>query len=57
MPKQCLSVNGETTLIRATVDRVLPIVPAERVLVVTSAEMAGAPARGARHVAAREPAR
>ena len=40
LPKQCLSVNGETTLIRATVDRVLPIIPAERVLVVTSAEMA-----------------
>jgi mannose-1-phosphate guanylyltransferase len=34
-PKQLLSLSGERSLIQQTVDRVLPLVPAERVLVVT----------------------
>ncbi len=39
-PKQCLALTGERTLIQLTVDRVLPLVPAERVLVLTSPDMA-----------------
>jgi mannose-1-phosphate guanylyltransferase len=34
-PKQILALAGQRTLIQDTVDRLLPIVPAERVLVVT----------------------
>lgn len=34
-PKQLLRLNGDRSLIQQTVDRVLPLVPAERVLVVT----------------------
>ena len=39
MPKQCLSVVGDKSLIRQTVDRVGGIVPHERILVVTASEM------------------
>ncbi len=42
MPKQCMSVDGRRTLIQATLDRVAPVVPIHRVLVVTSATMAPA---------------
>ncbi len=39
-PKQCLALTGEETLLQQTVDRVLPLVPAERVLILTSPDMA-----------------
>lgn len=39
-PKQLLSLIGERSLIQATVDRVLPLIPAERILVVTEASHA-----------------
>ena len=42
MPKQCLSVVGESSLIRQTVDRVQELVPSERILVVTASEMSEA---------------
>ena len=34
-PKQLLAVTGDQPMIRLTVDRILPIVPAERILVIT----------------------
>lgn len=39
-PKQFLSLTGERSLIRQTVDRVLPLVPIEKVFVVTVARYA-----------------
>ncbi len=36
-PKQFLNLFGERTMLQQTVDRVLPLVPEERILVVTSA--------------------
>ncbi len=39
-PKQCISLDGGPTLIQRTIARVLPAVPAERILVVTAPEMA-----------------
>jgi mannose-1-phosphate guanylyltransferase len=41
-PKQCLSIVGESSLIRQTVDRVSGVVPVDRILVVTASEMAEA---------------
>jgi mannose-1-phosphate guanylyltransferase len=35
MPKHLLDILGERTLIRETVDRIAPLVPAERILIVT----------------------
>lgn len=35
LPKQLLNIVGEKTMIRATVERVLPLVPFDRILVVT----------------------
>jgi mannose-1-phosphate guanylyltransferase len=35
MPKHLLDIVGERTIIRETVDRILPLIPAERILVVT----------------------
>jgi mannose-1-phosphate guanylyltransferase len=40
-PKQLISLLSERSLVQATVDRVLPLVPAERVLIVTEASHAG----------------
>jgi mannose-1-phosphate guanylyltransferase len=40
-PKQLLTLWGDRSLVQATVDRVLPLVPSERVLVVTEASHAG----------------
>lgn len=40
-PKQCLALTGEATLLQQTVARVLPLVPPERVLVLTAPDMAG----------------
>ena len=37
-PKQFLNLFGERTMLQQTVDRVLPLVPEERILVITSAE-------------------
>ena len=37
-PKQFLALFGERTMLQQTVDRVLPLVPEDRVLVITSAE-------------------
>jgi len=37
-PKQFLSLFGERTMLQQTVDRVLPLVPKDRILVITSAE-------------------
>jgi mannose-1-phosphate guanylyltransferase len=42
MPKQCISIDGGPTLIQRTIRRILPAIPAERILVVTAAEMAEA---------------
>lgn len=42
LPKQCLSLDGGPTLIQRTLARILPLVPAERVLVVTGPDMADA---------------
>lgn len=36
MPKQLLGITSERTMVQSTVDRVLPIVPAERIFVVTA---------------------
>lgn len=38
-PKQCISLDGGPTLIQRTVERVLPLVPVERILVVTGPDM------------------
>ena len=35
MPKHLLDILGERTILRETVDRIRPIVPADRTLVVT----------------------
>jgi mannose-1-phosphate guanylyltransferase len=37
-PKQFLGLFGNRTMLQQTVDRVLPLVPLERILIVTSAE-------------------
>lgn len=39
LPKQCLSLDGGPTLIQRTVARVLPMVPIDRILVVTGVDM------------------
>jgi mannose-1-phosphate guanylyltransferase len=54
-PKQLLSLVSESTLLSATVDRILPLVPAERIWVVTTEATAGAtrnllPTLGADHI-------
>ena len=41
-PKQCLTLGGEASLLRRTVDRLAPLVPTERVLVVTGPDMVDA---------------
>jgi mannose-1-phosphate guanylyltransferase len=41
-PKQLLQLNGERSLIQQTVDRLLPLVPPERVLIVTEQSHADA---------------
>ena len=41
-PKQLLTLLGDRSLVQATVDRVLPLVPPERILVVTEASHAAA---------------
>lgn len=40
LPKQCLSLDGGPTLIQRTVARLSPLVPPERILVVTGPDMA-----------------
>jgi len=40
MPKHLLDILGERTLIRETVDRISPLVPAERILIVTERSQA-----------------
>ncbi|MCP4807518.1 MAG: mannose-1-phosphate guanylyltransferase [Proteobacteria bacterium] len=42
LPKQCMSLDGGRTLIQQTVDRIRPLIPPERIVIVTSAEMAPA---------------
>lgn len=42
LPKQLLPLAGERSLLRQTVDRVLPLVGAERILVITSGDLAEA---------------
>jgi len=39
-PKQLLAITGEEAMIRMTVDRILPLIPPERVLVITGASHA-----------------
>jgi len=41
-PKQLLPIGGEKSLLRATVDRVLPLVPLDRIFVATSKDLAPA---------------
>lgn len=38
-PKQCLSFDGGTSLLRRTVERLTPLIPPERLLVVTGPDM------------------
>jgi mannose-1-phosphate guanylyltransferase len=42
LPKQCLALDGGPTLIQATLQRLLPDIPPERVLVITGPDMAAA---------------
>ncbi len=42
LPKQCLSLDGGPTLIQRTLARIVPIIPIERILVVTGPDMADA---------------
>ncbi len=42
LPKQCLSLDGGPTLIQQTIRRLHPLVPPERILVVTGPEMVDA---------------
>ncbi len=42
LPKQCLSLDGGPTLIQRTLRRLHPLVPPDRVLVVTGPDMVGA---------------
>ncbi len=39
-PKQCLALTGETTMLQETVERLHPIIPPERVIVITGPAMA-----------------
>lgn len=39
-PKQCVSLTGDRTLLQATIDRLAPLIPPERVLVLTGPDMA-----------------
>ena len=39
-PKQCLPVDGEISLLEATIRRVKALVPSERILVITASDMA-----------------
>jgi len=38
-PKQCISIGGQTAYLQQTIERLLPLVPAERILVVTGGDM------------------
>ena len=38
-PKQCISIGGPDSLIRQTVDRLTPLVPPDRILVITGPDM------------------
>ena len=40
LPKQCVALTSERSLLQETVDRLLPLIPAERILVVTGPDMA-----------------
>lgn len=40
LPKQCLALGGKRTLIQQTFDRISPIIPASRTLIMTGPEMA-----------------
>lgn len=39
MPKQCISIAGETPLLTKTIDRLARLIPPERILVATGADM------------------
>src|SRR5208283_2484406 len=39
-PKQLLNIVGETTMLEQTVERLLPLIPADRIWTVTNAEQA-----------------
>ncbi len=41
-PKQLLSLFSDKTMVRETVDRILPLIPAERIFVATNAKLVGA---------------
>ena len=40
LPKQLVQIVGESTMIQATVARLQPLIPAHRVLVITTAALA-----------------
>jgi mannose-1-phosphate guanylyltransferase len=40
-PKQCISIAGQQAYLQQTIDRLLPLIPADRILVVTGREMEG----------------
>jgi mannose-1-phosphate guanylyltransferase len=42
LPKQCLAIGASRTLVQQTVDRIAPLAPADRVLVVTGPDMVDA---------------
>jgi mannose-1-phosphate guanylyltransferase len=41
-PKQCISIAGRQSYLQQTIDRLRPIIPEERILIVTGREMEGA---------------
>ena len=41
LPKQCLALGSNRTLIQQTLDRIGPIIPASRTLIMTGPDMAG----------------
>ncbi|AMV40118.1 mannose-1-phosphate guanylyltransferase [Planctomyces sp. SH-PL62] len=41
-PKQLLNLHGDSTMLQQTVERIAPLVPAERVLIITGADQAEA---------------
>jgi len=41
-PKQCISIGGQQAYLQQTIDRLLPLIPAERILVITGGEMVDA---------------
>jgi len=41
-PKQCISIGGQEAILQQTINRLLPLVPAERIIVITGGDMVDA---------------